>query len=113
MKSGIVTQKSLLSDSFRIDPSYHLSDSIRIKELFRKSPVSMTAIGEQCEEIFYGNIFTRIFVKDPNRGIPYLTASDMVKSNIDSGKYVSAKQAEKLQYLLIKKDLFWFLVPVL
>lgn len=53
-------------------------------------------------------IFSRIFVKDAEHGIPYLAASDTVLANLDTGRYLSKKQASILSYLMLKKD--WIVV---
>lgn len=104
-----ITKNSWLKDSdLRLDASFHLSQSIQIKHLFQKSPYVLSTIGNQSEKIFSGNIFKRVYVKNPHNGIPYITGSDMIKQDIDSGKYISKKQAHFLQNLILKKD--WILV---
>jgi restriction endonuclease S subunit len=108
MKTAIINNSFLSDGSKRIDPSFHLSESIRLKEKLALSSYQTTNVGKESEDIFFGNIFTRIFVKDANHGIPYVTASDMTKSTIDSGKFLSKKQAEKLSRLMLDKG--WILI---
>lgn len=104
-----ITKNSWLKDSdLRLDASFHLSQSIQIKHLFQKSPYILSTIGDQSDQIFSGNIFKRVYVNNPYNGIPYITGSDMIKQDIDSGKYISKKQAHYLQNLILKKD--WILV---
>lgn len=92
----------------RLDASFHLSDTNRLKLIYKKSPFPFSTIDKQAKKIFSGNIFRRTYVSDPQRGIPYITGSDMMKSDIDSGKYLSKKQAIGLQNLMLKKG--WILV---
>lgn len=107
MRTAVIQNNSLL-DSGRIDPSYHLSESIKLKKRLLGSPYILSTVGEKSEEVFLGNIFTRVFVKDAEHGIPYITASDMTKAGVDSGKFISKKQAKKLKRLML--DSGWILI---
>lgn len=107
MRTAVIQNKSLL-DSGRIDPSYHLSESIKLKKQLLGSPYTLSTIGEKTEDVFLGNIFTRVFVKDAEHGIPYIAASDMTKASIDSGKFISKNQAKKLKRLML--DSGWILI---
>jgi restriction endonuclease S subunit len=107
MKTAVVQNNSLL-DSGRIDPSYHLSESIKLKKRLLASPYTLSTVGEKSEDVFLGNIFTRVFVKDAEHGVPYIAASDMTKSSVDSGKFISKKQAKKLKRLMLNSG--WILI---
>lgn len=108
MKTGVTSTKHLASMSFRIDPSLHLSEGLRVREELSKSPYGLINISDTSDKIFYGNIFSRIFVKDKAHGRTYLAASDTVLADIETGRYLSQKQADKLKYLWLEKD--WILV---
>lgn len=107
MRTAVIQNNSLL-DSGRIDPSYHLSESIKLKKQLLSSPYTLSTVGEKSEDVFLGNIFTRVFVKDAEHGIPYIAASDMTKAGVDSGKFISKKQAKKLKRLML--DSGWILI---
>ncbi|CAK7029110.1 Type I restriction modification DNA specificity domain protein [anaerobic digester metagenome] len=107
MRTAVIQNNSLLN-SGRIDPSYHLSESIKLKKQLLGSPYTLTTVGEKSEDVFLGNIFTRVFVKDAEHGVPYIAASDMTKSSVDSGKFVSKKQAKRLKRLMLDSD--WILI---
>ncbi|MBF0649237.1 restriction endonuclease subunit S [Dysgonomonas sp. GY75] len=107
MKTAVIQNNSLLN-SGRIDPSYHLSESIKLKKQLLGSPYTLSTVGKKSEDVFLGNIFTRVFVKDAEYGIPYIAASDMTKANIDSGKFISKKQAKKINRLML--DTNWILI---
>lgn len=104
-----IAKKSWFHDSdLRLDASYHLSETNQVKHYFKHSPYNFTTLSQQASDVFSGNIFKRIYVKDKKRGLPYLTGSDIIKADIDSGKYISKKQAHNLQRLIIKEG--WILV---
>lgn len=107
MKCGTITLHSTIGSN-RIDPSYHLSDAIKFRNLQDKLPYGNVSIKNVVENVFLGNIFSRIFVKDKEHGIPYLSASDTVLANLDINRFLSKKQSEKLNYLKLHKD--WILI---
>ena len=108
MKIAKINNKHIVQEFLRFDPTFHLSDSIQLKEILSVQPYRLSTVGEQSKDIFFGNIFSRIFVQDEKFGVPYMTASDMMKSDINSGKFIAKRQAEKLHNLIIKKD--WILI---
>ena len=108
MKSIIAQNSWFYESDLRLDASFHLSDTNKLKLIYKKSPHPFSTIDKQAQKIFSGNIFKRIFVSDPQMGIPYVTGSYIKKSEIDSGKYISKKQAIDLQTLLLRKG--WILV---
>lgn len=69
MKCGTITMHSIIGSN-RIDPSYHLSDAIWFRNLQNKLPYGNVHIKNVVEKVFLGNIFSRIFVKDKEHGIP-------------------------------------------
>jgi type I restriction enzyme S subunit len=102
-------KNSWFSESdLRLDASYHLSDGPITKIKLKKSPYESTTLSAVSDEIFSGNIFKRIFVSSEDYGWKYLTGSDMVKSDINSDKYISKKYTSKLEKLRIHKD--WILI---
>lgn len=105
----IITKNTWFAESdLRLDASFHISDTNRLKLIYKNSPFPFSTIDKQAHRIFSGNIFRRTYVSDPERGIPYITGSDMMKSAIDSGKYLSKKQAIGLKNLMLQKG--WILV---
>lgn len=107
MRTAVIQNNSLL-DSGRIDPSYHLSESIKLKKQLLGSPYALSTVGEKSDDVFLGNIFTRVFVKDAEHGVPYIAASDMTKASVYSGKFISKKQAKKMKRLML--DSGWILI---
>ena len=108
MKIGVTSAEHFASADFRLDPSLYLSEGMQIRKVLSKSPYKLTTIKDVSEKVFLGNIFSRVFVKDKVHGKTYLSASDTVLANLETGRYLSNKQAEQLKQLWLKKD--WILV---
>lgn len=108
MRIGLTSTKHFASMSFRFDPSLHLSNGLQVRDELSKFPYGLITISDVSEKIFYGNIFSRIFVKDRDHGKTYLAASDTVLANIETGRYLSNKQSNQLKHLWLQKD--WILV---
>lgn len=108
MKTGIISSKSFQSLGMRIDPSLHLSNGIKIREDLKRSPYGLTSLSQCSDNIFIGNIFSRNWVATKDFGETYLAASDAVLANLETGRYISQKQANKLSYLRVKRD--WILI---
>lgn len=108
MKTGVINCKAFFDAGMRIDPDVHLSEGSVIRNELNHLPYQLSTVGENAADVFYGNIFSRIFVQDPEHGMPYLAASDTVLANLDTGRFLSKKQSAQLNYLILKKD--WILV---
>ena len=78
MKYGSIKYKTLLSADYRIDPDVHLSEGSIIRNELNNLPYELSSVGDNAHDVFYGNIFSRIFVQKPENGMPYLAASDTV-----------------------------------
>lgn len=108
MKTSTVNKNDIFGASLRFDPSFHLSEGVKVRSQLHKSPYGLSIVGDSASDVFYGNIFSRVFVKKPDHGVPYLAASETVLSDINTGRFLSKKQANQLSYLMLKKD--WILV---
>jgi restriction endonuclease S subunit len=108
MKSLHVKNQWFIESDLRLDAAYHLSDGPIAKAKLKFSPYDLTTLKNECDKIFSGNIFKRTYVESAEHGWPYLTGSDMVKADINSGKYISKKSTGQAENLRIKKD--WILI---
>ena len=108
MKVSTLPAKLLKHESQRFDAPFYINDAVTYRKSLDACPYRITTAGEECKTVFLGNIFTRAFVSDPEYGIPYLTASEMQKSDLYSGKYLSKKMSASLKYLMLHKD--WILI---
>lgn len=107
MRIGTIRANHFKSVLFRIDPSFYLSEGIKTRSMLNNAPYRLSTVGESSERVFIGNIFSRVFVNDEKHGIPYLAASDTVLANLETGRYLSHRQASELSYLILQKD--WIL----
>ena len=107
MKTGIINISSVPQSDFRIDPSLHLSEGVKCRAQLQNSPYELITVEECSSRIFLGNIFSRCFVKNKDFGATYLSASDTVLADIETGRYISKKQAKQLSYLMLEKE--WIL----
>ena len=97
-----------MQDGYRLDPTIHLSEGVAARRQLNALPYELSTVGQNAEKVFIGNIFSRVFVQKPEYGVPYLAASDTVLANLNTGRFLSKKQAAELSYLMLKKD--WILV---
>ena len=108
MKTAVINSKTFITDGYRIDPDIHLSDGVKVRRELNSLPYELSTIGENAERVFSGNIYSRVFVPKPEYGVEYLAASDTVLENINTRRYLSKKQVEKLKYLVLEKN--WILI---
>lgn len=108
MKTGYIRLNESTQGSLRIDPSFFLSEGVLVRSELQRSPYGLVTVGDCASRVFYGNIFSRIWVKNSIHGVPYLAASDTTLSDLDTGCFLAKRQAEQLSYLRLKKD--WILV---
>src|SRR5690606_9361416 len=94
-------------ESIRLEAEYFLSGGLISKKNIGFSPYPVKPLSFVTEKIFKGNIFKRTYVDNAEFGYPFLTASDMMKSDISSGKFIS-KRYSNVDDLILDKD--WILV---
>jgi type I restriction enzyme S subunit len=107
MKTISIKHKWFSESDLRLDASYHLSDGPLTKLKLKNSVYEVTTLSKVTKDIYKGNIFKRSYVDNPSTGFHFMTASDMMKTNIESGKFVSKKYTN-VANLLLKKG--WILV---
>ena len=109
MKTTAVKSGTLFSAASRMDAPFYLNDAVAYYVGLGKCPYELTTVGAAAKDVFFGNIFSRCFVKDADHGVPYLRASEIQKSDLSGGGlFLSKKQASQLEYLRLKRD--WILV---
>ncbi len=91
----------------RLDAAYHLSDGTITNHKLKSCPYKTLNLQQCAKNIFKGNIFKRVYVDNETNGFPFLTASDMMKAELEGGKYISRKYSD-VDHLKLKKG--WILV---
>ncbi|GGK34466.1 type I restriction-modification system restriction endonuclease DNA specificity subunit HsdS [Yeosuana aromativorans] len=109
MKTVTVKHSWFSESDLRLDASFHLSDGVNTKRIIEKHcPYPTTTLRDEANELFKGNIHKRVYIGSAEYGNMFFTASDMFKSDVDSGRYISKKYSPYLEELELKKD--WILV---
>ena len=108
MKTARVNIHAIRSINFRTDASYHLSEGQNVQRCIAASPYPLTTIKEVSEDIFIGNRAKRVYVKDSNHGIPFLSSSDILKADLDNVKFASKKYTPEIERMSLKKG--WTLI---
>ena len=108
MKIGSISISTVPNNGYRIDPSLHLSEGVSVRAKLTICPYGLVPVSKCSSKIFIGNIFSRVFVGDQEYGIPYLSASETVRADLETGRFLSKKQAAELNYLMLEKD--WILI---
>ena len=108
MKTARVNIHAVRSINFRTDASYHLSEGQNVQRCIAASPYPLTTIKEVSEDIFIGNRAKRVYVKDSNHGIPFLSSSDILKADLDNVKFASKKYTPEIERMSLKKG--WTLI---
>lgn len=109
MKTVSVKNKWFSDSDLRLDASFHLSDGVKTRRIIDKyCPYPKVPLKNEAAELFKGNIHKRVYVTSPEHGLMFYTASDMFKSDLNTGKYLSKKYSPYLKELELKKD--WILI---
>ena len=108
MKLNTIKKSVIDETDYRFDAEFHLSDGRLHQRVICNNPNSNSTLRDVTERIFSGNIFKRLYVENSEVGYHYLTSSDMVKSDIETGKFISKKYTSQFKNLKIEKD--WILL---
>lgn len=108
MKTATATSAWLLDEGNRLDASFHLSDGREARAIIGRCPFQVEKVGNVTKEIFYGGRAKRNYVSDPEKGVPFIGSSDMLKSDLSGLKLLSKKYTKDLQSYFV--DLGWTLI---
>ena len=107
MKTGVIKRTSLPT-SARFDASYHLSEGETVKRTINNSPYKLISVGDAAERIFYGARARRVYVSKKDHGVPFLSSSDILLSDLSNVKYVSKKHIPSIDDMKLQKG--WVLI---
>lgn len=91
MKTSSINYKTSVQKGLRLDASFHLSDGLATKRLIESSPYPLKTIGDVSSRIFFGNRAKRVYVTKKENGIPFLSSSDILQSDLENVKLASKK----------------------
>ena len=108
MRSGAVHYSIKDQTGIRFDASYHLSDGLIVKRKISSSPYEMLTIEDVSSDIFYGNRAKRVYVTNRDKGIPFLSSSDILQADLENVKLASKKYTPCIDQMKLKKG--WTLI---
>ena len=92
----------------RFDSSYHLSDGVAVKRVIASSPYPLMPIEKAADRIFIGGRARRVYVKDREHGIPFLSSSDILQADLEAVKLASKKYTPNVEDMKLQKG--WTLI---
>lgn len=107
MKIMPVKRRWFEDSGIRLDASYHLSEGLLTFRKLKNCPYPTSLLKDETLQIFKGGIFRRTYVDSAENGYEFITASEMMKSDISGGKFISKKYSD-IDHLFVKKE--WTLV---
>lgn len=102
MKTSSINYKTSVQKGLRFDASFHLSDGLATKRLIESSPYPLKTIGDVSSRIFFGNRAKRVYVTKKENGIPFLSSSDILQSDLENVKLASKKYMSVSDMMLEK-----------
>ena len=107
MKTSIENNLILQKYDIRLDASYYLSDGVHSTEMVKKAP-AINFLKEVVEDVFNGPRFKRCYVKDIDKGVPFMGGASMCDIDLSKLKVISKKNTVKLNELMLKSN--WTLI---
>ena len=109
MQIKTIPSKWLENNGRRLDCGPYMSGAIEARELLRHlhtEPLKNLTAGHNGG-IYNGPQFSRNYVDDPEHGVPFLTTSSMLHSDMSTLALISKKDAysSKLRYLEVKEGM--------
>lgn len=99
MKISLIKSSEIFTP-LRMDGKYHLSDGMVVRDEIMKSPYKCCTIGDVTSKIYCPGIFHRNYVQS---GTPFLGGGDILRKNLDSGKFLTKTHTPNHETLIIPK----------
>ena len=108
MKSSSINIKCIRDAHVRFDGSYHLSEGVMCKQLVNSSPYGLLKIEDAAERIFNGNRIKRVYISNKEYGLPFLSSSDILCTDLDNVKYASCRYTSSIEDMTLGEG--WTLI---
>ena len=108
MKTSSICIKNDLTNLFRFDASFHLSEGQSVKHAIKHSPYKTLSINDVTSRIFYGGRARRVYVSKRANGIPFLSSSDILQADLENVKLASRKFTPGIEDMKLQKG--WTLI---
>lgn len=104
-----ITAKWLVREGWRLDAAPYLSGKVEALQALEKLPAQRLADLTAGREggIFNGPQFRRVYVDDPDQGVPFIGSSDMLLADLSRLPMLRKKDAEssRLSYLQLREGM--------
>ena len=108
MKTSSINIKYIRDAHVRFDGSYHLSEGVMCKQLVNSSPYGLLKIEDAAERIFNGNRIKRVYISNKEYGLPFLSSSDILCTDLDNVKYASRRYTSSIEDMTLGEG--WTLI---
>ena len=108
MKATRIKSDWLADEGMRLEASFHSAEGRIYKKMIPKSGLDFLPLHQVTSSIFNGPRFARCYVNDPGRGVPFLSSSDILRSDLSGVKYLSKKYTNNLDSLKVREG--WTLI---
>lgn len=107
MRTGVVRIQDIVAEGRRLTGGFHVSEDQRAIGSLRRSKFSMSPLKALVKGrgIFRGPIFSRMYVDDPSHGEPYVSARDIVTSDVRAAGYLSRRHGRLLDDLRLHEGM--------
>ncbi len=102
VKSGWLTDQGR-----RLEASAYGEGGLTARDHIKAGPWPWCRL-EDLARIFSESRFARVYISDPRRGVPYLTGSDMLLSDLSGLLLLSTRRTPQLARLVVERD--WILM---
>ena len=106
MKTGVININEVSSSyQYRFKPNGHLLEGKILFGKLSKNKALDGHFGDRVKDIYRPGIFKRIFIKDINHGLPYITAQAMMTENpLISSKILSKKMTKNIEPMILQQN---------
>lgn len=108
MKIKIIPSNWLKNSGHRLDCGPYLSGAIEAREQLHKLSFCKESLQNITNGIFHAGRESRLWVKDSNYGIPFMSSTDILSSDLSNLPLISKKQVKSNPNFIIREG--WTLV---
>jgi type I restriction enzyme, S subunit len=107
MRAGAVSIQDVIAEDFRLTGGFHITEDRLAIATLRRWSGRTSRVSElvQGRGVFRGPIFSRMFVSDPLLGEPYVSAKDIVNSDVTPAGYLSRRHGSLLENLRLHEGM--------
>lgn len=103
MKVSTIKSTWLPKGGYRLDCSPYLGGAIETEILLEELPVRKDSLGSVTKAIYHAGRESRLWVEDPEFGIPFIGSSDLQKADLSDLPLIAKSQVAKNSQFLIHK----------